>query len=318
MAQDEFAIIQQYFQGIGPVSDLTRLGIGDDAAVVDLPHGMQQVVCMDTLISGVHFPFDTAPGDVAAKALAVNLSDIAAMAATPCWFLLSLSIPDFNADWLQRFADGLRQVAEHHGVQLIGGDTCRGELSVTIQVAGQVPTGRYVSRAGASAGDLVLVSGQLGLAGLGLAHLQGHLELPQALLSRCLQALNRPQARLDLVNFLRDYASAAIDISDGLQGDLGHILKASGCGARIDQAALPVDPWITQHGLYRYALSAGDDYQICCTLPDHHRAEVENWNRRYPERQFSIIGELVDTGFLLQAGDAWIDLDNQGGFRHFD
>ena len=317
MAQDEFAIIQQYFHDIGPVSVHTRLGIGDDAAVVEVPTGMQQVVCMDTLISGVHFPGDTAAADIAVKALAVNLSDVAAMAATPSWFLLSASLPEFDAEWLRQFADSLRQSAERYGVQLIGGDTCRGSLSITIQVAGLVPAGSYVSRAGASAGDLVLVSGQLGNAGLGLAHLQGRLELPRELASRCVQALNRPQPRLDLVDFLQDFASAAIDISDGLQGDLAHILEASHCGARIEQAALPVDPWIEQHDMYRYALAAGDDYQICCTLAPRHRGEVENWNRRYPERSLTIIGELVDSGFLLRVGDEWVDLGKRGGFRHF-
>jgi thiamine-monophosphate kinase len=318
MAQDEFAIIRQYFRDVGPVCADTRLGIGDDAAVVEVPAGMQLVVCMDTLISGVHFPAQTAAADIAAKALAVNLSDLAAMAATPSWFLLSASLPEFDADWLRQFAEGLRQSAEHYGVQLIGGDTCRGYLSITIQVAGLVPADGYVTRAGARAGDLVLVSGQLGNAGLGLAHLQGRLELPGDLASRCLQALNRPQPRLDLVDFLRDFASAAIDISDGLQGDLGHVLKASGCGARIEQAALPVDPWIEQHDLYHYALAAGDDYQICCTLAPRHRGEVDNWNRRHPERSLTIIGEMVDSGFLLRAGDEWVDLGNHGGYRHFE
>jgi len=318
MAQDEFAIIQQYFQNIGPVSEYTRLGIGDDAAVVEVPAGMQQVVCMDTLISGVHFPPQTAAADIAAKALVVNLSDVAAMAATPSWFQLSLTMPRFDADWLQQFADGLRQTALRYGVQLIGGDTCRGDLSITIQIAGLVPAGRYVTRAGARTGDLVLVSGQLGNAGLGLAQVQGRLELPEALAARCLQALNRPQPRLDLVDFLREFASAAIDVSDGLQGDLAHILKASRCGARIEQAALPVDPWLEQHGLYHYALAAGDDYEICCTLPPRFRGEVETWNRQYPERCLTIIGELVESGFLLHTGEGWIDLGERGGFRHFD
>jgi len=318
MAQDEFSIIRQYFHDVGPECADVRLGIGDDAAVIAVPDGMQLAVSIDTLISGVHFPPDTAAADVAAKALAVNLSDLAAMAATPSWFLLSISLPGFDADWLQQFSDGLRRSAERYDVQLIGGDTCRGQLSITVQIAGLVPADGYVSRAGASVGDLVLVSGQLGNAGLGLAHLQGSLELPEELASRCVRALNRPQPRLDLVDFLRNFASAAIDISDGLQGDLGHILEASGCGARIEQGALPVDPWIEQHDLYRYALASGDDYQICCTLAPRHRGEVENWNSQYPERSLTIIGEVVDSGFLLRVGDEWIDLGNHGGFRHFE
>jgi len=189
---------------------------------------------------------------------------------------------------------------------------------VTIQVAGSVPANGYVTRAGASVGDLVLVSGQLGSAALGLAHLQGQLQLPRERLQHCLQALNRPEPRLDLVEFLRSHATAAIDISDGLRGDLGHILEASGCGARIDQAALPVDPWIAQQDLYHYALAAGDDYQLCCTLPANRRAELEAWNQRYPQRRLSIVGEIVDSGFLLQVGDDRVDLEREGGYRHFN
>ena len=318
MAQDEFAIIRHHFRDIGKPHDHTRLGPGDDAAVVEVPPGMQQVVSMDTLIAGVHFPFDTAPADIGHKALAVNLSDLAAMAASPAWFLLSLSLPRADSDWLQQFAGGLRDMAEDHGIELIGGDTCRGELSITIQVAGLVSADRYVSRAGAAAGDLVLVSGQLGNAGLGLAHLQGRIQLPEALARRCLQALNRPQPRLDLADFLRSYASAAIDISDGLRGDLAHILEASACGAQIERAALPVDPWIEAQGLYDIALGAGDDYEICCTLPPRFRDEIEDWNRQNPDRGFAVVGELVDDGYRMRVCDDWVDLQANGGFRHFD
>ncbi len=318
MAQDEFGIIQQYFTDIGKPGTGTVLGIGDDAAVIEVTPGYQQVVSMDTLICGVHFPVDTDPADIACKALAVNLSDLAAMAATPSWFLLSLSLPQGDPDWLGQFADGLRQMADRFGVQLIGGDTCRASLSITIQIAGLVPAGKYVSRAGAQPGDLVVVSGQLGNAGLGLAHLQGRIELPETLQSRCLQALNRPQPRLQLVDFLREFASAAIDISDGLRGDLAHILNASHCGARIDQEALPVDPWLKQQALHDYALSAGDDYEICFSLPPEHRAEVDAWNRQQPDCPLSIIGEMTGSGFILQVDDDFVDLAPQGGFRHFD
>jgi thiamine-monophosphate kinase len=317
MAQGEFEIIQAYFREIGKPSANVRLGIGDDAAVVELPPGMQQVVCMDTLIDGVHFPRDTAAADIACKALAVNLSDLAAMAATPDWFLLSLSLPEADADWLAQFAQGLGDTAKRYGVQLIGGDTCRGPLSVSVQIAGLVPAGEYVSRAGAGEGDLVLVSGQLGNAGLGLAQLSGRLSLPEPLATRCVAALNRPRPRLDLVEFLHDHASAAIDISDGLQGDLAHLLKASGCGARIDRAALPVDPWVEQQDLYEYALSAGDDYEICCSVPARHRGAIDDWNRAHPDSGLSVIGEIVERGYVLRVDDRWLDLES-GGFRHFN
>ena len=318
MAQDEFAIIQQYFSAIGEAAPGILLGIGDDAAVVELPDGFQQVVSLDTLIAGVHFPLDTPPADIAYKALAVNLSDLAAMAATPSWFLLSLTLPQFDADWLRDFSGGLRQTAERFKLQLIGGDTCRGALSISVQIAGLVPSGKFVTRAGARVGDLVVVSGTLANAGLGLAFKQGRIDLPQALQPRCLAALNRPQPRLELNNFLRNYATAAIDVSDGLQGDLAHILTASHCGARIDQAALPVDPWIEQEGLYQYALAAGDDYEICCTVPAQQAERIEAWNRQHNDCQLTVIGEITAAGFTLQVGDDLIDLSVSGGFRHFD
>jgi thiamine-monophosphate kinase len=318
MAQNEFAIIQQYFTDVGNPSDNTVLAIGDDAAVVEVPPGFQQVVSIDTLIEGAHFTLDASPEDIAHKALAVNLSDLAAMAATPNWFLMSISLPEVDEQWLQRFATGLKHTAECYSVQLIGGDTCLGNLSISIQIAGLVPSGQYVSRAGASPGDLVLVSGQLGNAGLGLASRQGRVELPEALRMRCLQALNRPQPRLELVDFLRSFASAAIDISDGLQGDLAHILKASHCGATIDRASLPVDPWIKQQDLYHYALAAGDDYEICCTLPPQCRAEIDAWNRQHTDCRLTIIGEITGPGFFLKIDGGQIDLASTGGYRHFD
>jgi thiamine-monophosphate kinase len=318
MAQNEFAIIQQYFSAIGKPSTNTVLGIGDDAAVVEVPAGYQQVVSIDTLIAGVHFPLETNPADIACKALAVNLSDLAAMAATPSWFLLSLSLPQTEPSWLEAFAGGLRQAAAEFELQLIGGDTCHGALSISLQVAGLVPAGEFVTRAGASSGDLVLVSGKLGAAGLGLAHLQGSIDLPEALRADCLRALNRPRPRLELSGFLRRFATAAIDISDGLQGDLGHILKASRCGARIDRAALPVMPWIEQQDLYHIALGAGDDYEICCTVPAKHRAEIDEWNRRHAHCRLSTIGEITESGFYLQVGDRITDLADAKGYRHFE
>jgi len=318
MAQNEFAIIQQYFVDVGKPGDNTVLAIGDDAAVVDVPSGFQQVVSMDTLIEGAHFTLDNSPEDIAHKALAVNLSDLAAMAATPNWFLMSISLPEVDEQWLQRFSTGLKHTAERYSVQLIGGDTCRGNLSISIQIAGLVPAGQYVSRAGARPGDLVLVSGQLGNAGLGPASRQGRVELPEDLRQRCLRALDCPQPRLELVDFLRSFASAAIDISDGLQGDLAHILKASHCGATLDRASLPVDCWIEQQDLYHYALAAGDDYEICCTVPPQYRAKVDAWNLQHDDCQLTIVGEITGPGFFLKVGDDQIDLASTGGYRHFD
>ena len=318
MAQDEFAIIERYFSNIGKPAANIALGIGDDAAVVEVPSTEQLVVSMDTLVSGVHFPSDTSPADIAYKALAVNLSDLAAMGATPAWFLLALTLPQNDATWLHQFADGLRQAANTFKLQLIGGDTCHGHLSISIQIAGLAPSGRYVTRGHASPGDLILVTGELGNAALGLAHKQGEIDLPHHLQTQCLRALNRPQPRLELTPFLREYASAAIDISDGLQGDLAHLLKASDCGARIEQLALPVNAWIEQHSAYHYALAAGDDYEICCSVPAKYRAEIENWNRGHADCRLSIVGEITESGYFLSDGESLVDLGNAPGYRHFD
>ena len=317
MAQDEFAIIERYFSNIGKPAANVALGIGDDAAVVEVPPAEQLVVSMDTLVSGVHFPPDTNPADIAYKALAVNLSDLAAMAATPAWFLLALTLPHNDHTWLHQFASGLSQTAETFKLQLIGGDTCHGELSISIQIAGLVPSSCYVTRRHASLGDLILVTGELGNAALGLAHHQGKIDLPPNLQAKCLLALNRPQPRLELIPFLREYASAAIDISDGLQGDLAHLLKASGCGAKIMQHALPVNAWIGQQNCYDYALAAGDDYEICCCVPAVHQVEVDSWNREHPDCRLSIIGEIVEAGYFINDGETLINLDAARGYQHF-
>ena len=318
MAHDEFAIIERYFSDIGDSAGNVVLGVGDDAAVVDVPPGDQLVVSMDTLLGGTHFPIDTSPADIAYKALAVNLSDLAAMAASPAWFLLSLTLPKNDSSWLSQFANSLRRTADQFNLRLIGGDTCRGALSITIQIAGLVPSDRFVTRKHATPGDLILVSGELGNAGLGLAQKQGEVDLPRDLQSKCLLALNRPQPRLELIPFLRDFASAAIDISDGLQGDLAHVLKASSCGASIARDSIPVNAWIEQQQAYHYALGAGDDYEICCCVPARHRGAIEIWNRDHPACRLTVIGEVIESGYILQQAERLIDLTNLRGYRHFD
>lgn len=315
---NEFAIIEQYFTSIGKLADSTILGIGDDAAVVEVPAGQQLVVSMDTLIEGTHFPQHTSPVDIAYKSLAVNLSDLAAMGASPAWFLLSLSLEGNDPKWLSQFADSLNQTANAYGLQLIGGDTCRGKLAISIQIAGHVPRGQFVERRGAAVGDIILVSGELGNAALGLAQQSGKVALKPVLQAKCGLALNRPRPRLELTPFLREFASSAIDISDGLVGDLKHILDASDCGASLARAALPVDAWIEQHDAYEYALDAGDDYEICCTLPAHFRGEVDNWNRAHPQCRLTPVGEITQSGYHLRDGERLIDLSRRQGFRHFD
>ena len=279
---------------------------------------MQAVMSIDTLISGVHFPKNTSAADIAYKSLAVNLSDLAAMAATPAWFLVSLSLPDYDETWLDEFSSSLKEIAQTFQLELIGGDTCRGPLSITIQITGLVSKDRYVTRSGARPGDKILVSGMLGSAALGLAHSQKRIKLPKSIAGICLGALNRPLPRLELVEFLSRYASAAIDLSDGLVGDLAHILKLSNVGAKVNRASLPVLAWIKENKAYQYALSGGDDYEICLSLPREHWARVVQWNQQYPDCRLSEIGEICESGYTLIQGKQTIDLDDWQGYQHFD
>ena len=317
MAADEFSLIQRYFTAVGAPNPNTCLGIGDDAAVCIVPQGQQLVASIDTLVSGVHFLPDTAPADIAHKALAVNLSDLAAMAAEPAWFLLSLTLPQAEDAWLEAFSAALAAIARTYRIELIGGDTCRGHLSITIQVSGLVPDSAYVTRSGARPGNLIAVSGRLGSAALGLAHLRGQVRLPESIREQSVDALLRPRPRLELIPFLRRHATAAIDISDGLQADLGHLLEASGCGAVIERSLLPVDDWIRDQDQYRFALSSGDDYEICCCIAAEDRASVDAWNRESPDCPLTLIGEVSDTGFVMLQDGEPIDLHDQRGFRHF-
>lgn len=317
MPQAEFSIIENYFSNIGPVGRWTKLSQGDDAAVLEIPEGKQAVMSVDTLIAGVHFPPETSPADIAHKALAVNLSDLAAMAATPAWFLLSLTIPDTNEHWLESFSQSLKQIADRYQIELVGGDTCHGPLSITIQVTGLVDKDKYITRSGAQPGDLILVSGQLGNAALGLAHQQNRIKLNGKIESLCIESINRPIPRLCLAGFLQSYASAAIDVSDGLVGDLKHILDKSKVGASIRQSDLPVNEWIKINNAYEYALSGGDDYELCLAIPAKRKDQIALWNKDNPDCQLREIGQITKPGYYLQTENETIDLAHAKGYQHF-
>jgi len=276
---NEFELIQRYFSRQNLAREDVVIGIGDDAAVLAVPAGMQLVISTDTFTAGVHFPTQTDPASIGHKALAVNLSDLAAMGATPAWFTLNLSLPAADPDWLAAFSQGLLALAHNHQVQLIGGDTTRGPLSITITVLGLVPAGQALLRAGAKPGDQIYVTGHLGAAGMGLLYLQGKLPLPEEYRAGVLDKLNRPLPRVQEGLLLRGLASACIDISDGLLADLGHILQASRVGATVMLENLPLAPayragfnelgWDT-------ALAHGDDYELCFTLPAAKQSALQN------------------------------------------
>ena len=276
MALGEFELIRRFFAECDPTRSDTRLGIGDDAALLQCAAGMELAVTVDTLVAGVHFLPDVDPFSLGHKALAVNLSDLAAMGAEPAWCTLALTLPEAEAAWLHGFADGFLGLARRHGVELVGGDTTRGPLSITIQAMGQVPIGQALKRSGARPGELIYVSGPLGGAGLGLKLRLGQADRDEP---TALAALERPEPRLALGLALRQLATACIDISDGLAADLGHLLTTSGAGATLVYEDLPLSDAVRNHiatnGDFTLPLCAGDDYELCFTVPPGRRVETD-------------------------------------------
>lgn len=281
MALNEFALIEEYFSSLGKAPGVA-LGVGDDAAVLDILEGEQLVVTVDTLVAGVHFPQNASPGDIAHRSLRVNLSDIAAMGAEPRWFTLALTLPEAKKDWLQAFSQALAEDASTFGCALVGGDTTAGPLSITIQLFGAVPKGKALTRSGAKAGDAVYVTGSLGEAAAALSLfgvadpvIIDNENEREALLQR----FYRPEPRLKEGLQLQGLASAALDISDGLLADLGHIAKASHLGAEIQLDQLPVAPWLKAlaepERVTKWMLSGGDDYELCFTVPKENSATVD-------------------------------------------
>jgi thiamine-monophosphate kinase len=280
MALTEFELIERFFRR---PSRHATMGIGDDAALVMPAAGCELAVSVDMLVSGRHFFPDADPASIGHKTLAVNLSDMAAVGATPRWALLAGALPEIDTTWLAAFARGLFALADEHRVELIGGDTTRGPLTLCVTILGEVPTGQALLRSGAKAGDSIWVSGRLGDAALALAHAQGQVALSAEELAVCERALLMPTPRVALGERLRGMATAAIDISDGLTGDLGHVLRASGVGAEVELAAIPRGAAMSrllasaQRELaLRCLLAGGDDYELCFTVPQGCEASLGN------------------------------------------
>ncbi len=271
----EFDLIRQYFTRPTPSA---LLGVGDDAALLQVSPGMELAVSVDMLVEGRHFAPQDGPGTVGHKSLAVNLSDMAAMGAKPRWATLALALPAADEKWLRGFAGGFFGLAGKFGVDLVGGDTTRGPLNICIQIMGEVPAGQALRRDGAKVGDEIWVSGALGTAALALAFRQGRVELEQMEAAACLPALYVPQPRVELGLSLRGIATSAIDVSDGLLADLGHILEQSGVGAEIHFEALPLHEVTRRHiGLdvaKSCVLAGGDDYELCFSAPAARHAEL--------------------------------------------
>lgn len=280
MACGEFSLIARYFNRDGYSRRDVNQGIGDDCALLIPPEKQQLAISVDTLVAGTHFLPDISPEDLGYKALAVNLSDLAAMGADPAWLTLALTLPSIDEDWLRRFSDSLFELLDYYNMQLIGGDTTRGPLSLTISVHGWVPQGRALKRAGARVGDSIYVTGTLGDSAAGLAILLQDLDVGDDIRRDYLVGRHlRPSPRILQGQALRGLANSAIDLSDGLASDLGHILTASGVGARIMMDALPISgelaATVTPEQALRWALSGGEDYELCFTVPEINRGALE-------------------------------------------
>lgn len=318
MAIGEFALIEKYFTGIGR-SPLVDLNIGDDCALLTPPPGQQLAISADTLVADVHFPAGAEPALIAQKALRSNLSDLAAMGAQPLAFTLALTLPTADENWLAAFSTGLRECAHEFGIALIGGDTTRGAQPViTIQVMGLLPCGSALTRSGAKAGDSIFVTGTLGDARAAL----DCLSTPAANLTAAerffLKRYYTPTPRVAFAQALRTIASAAIDISDGLSADLGHILARSGVGAHIDTNTLPLSPALQRHPQARhFALHGGDDYELCFTAENSRAAEIHTLAKQFAT-PVAAIGEMVARpGLFARDSDGTLTALAATGYTHF-
>jgi len=316
----EFDLIKRYFTRPTPSASL---GVGDDAALLQVAEGMQLAVSTDMLVSGTHFYADADPYLLGHKTLAVNLSDLAAMGAAPRWATLSLALPEENEHWLQRFSSGFFDLADEHGVELVGGDTTRGPLNLCVTIMGEVPQGKALRRDGAQPGDDIWVSGTLGGAALGLAHLRGKIKLPEGARVTCLDALHQPQPRVALGLALRGVANSAIDVSDGLHADLGHILECSNAAAELRYDRLPMSSFFASVDdemielAQQCVLAGGDDYELCFTAPVAQRDEIEQIATRL-RLQLTRIGKIVSgRGCKVRAADGSVMKIEKGGYDHF-
>lgn len=309
MSLGEFSLIDKFFKKTTLKNAETRLGIGDDCALLSIPSGYELAITTDTMVENVHFFPNANPAQLGHKLLAVNLSDLAAMGAKPLAVTLALTLPKVDENWLHEFSTGFLNLAQQHRVDLIGGDTTKGALTLTVQAMGLVPAGKALKRSNAQVGDLVFMSGFLGDAGLGLKIMQGQKFNAENTLAR----FHQPKPRIETGLALRDVANACIDISDGLVSDLGHILKQSGVGATVEFEKLPlsneVKNYIQQTGDWQMPLISGDDYELCFTVSPQNA-------HRIPEN-CTHIGFIDSQAGLRLKKDGQIQTITAKGYEHF-
>ncbi len=318
----EFQLIQQFFQreqAEQPAAGVL-LGIGDDCALLQIPDGKQLAVTVDTLVADVHFPVDADPELIAERALRTNLSDLAAMGVDPLWFTLALTLPEANEEWLRSFSRGLFKCAREYGIALVGGDTTSGPLTITIQAMGATQTHQTLRRDGANVGDFILVTNTLGDGAAALAFIQHKRNFSEEHADYLLQRFYRPVPRLSESVLIREIASSALDISDGLVADLQHICDASDLGAVIDVENLPLSAAINSLDdsaqAYQWALAGGDDYELCFTVPPENMADVAMLIAQ-GKLQATVIGEMIPGNKVICEYEGEPFALTTTGYQHF-
>ena len=320
MALSEFALIERYFRRCGAQRADVRLGVGDDATLLAVPGDAELVAAIDTLVAGVHFPHGSPPASIGHRALAVNLSDLAAMGARPAWALLALTLPEAEENWLEEFTTGFADLARAHNVALVGGDTTRGPLCISVQLLGHVAAGTALTRGGGNAGDVLFVSGTCGDAAAGLAIEQGQLAADRDARAWLRERFRWPTPRVALGERLRGFASACIDVSDGLLADAGRLAQASHAGAELAWAELPLSqPLLEVLGEVRareLAFSGGDDYELCFAVPPQNVARL---TAQLPpqEWRYARIGVLrAEPGTVVMRDGSVMEFSHSG-YEHF-
>lgn len=316
----EFELIKKYFTEQAINRKDVCLGIGDDCALLSPSERHNIAVTTDTLVAGVHFPENTPPRAIGHKAIAVNLSDLAAMGAEPAWISVAITLPEIDELWISEFCGGLFELCEYYNVQLIGGDTTQGPLSITVTAQGLTPIDKHISRAGAKTGDWIYVTGEIGDAALAVKHYYGELKLESEALKQCQLRLDYPKPQVLAGQALREYASSAIDLSDGLLADLTHICKASNVGANIVLEDLPVSnvlyDTLGREEAIELALEGGDDYELLFTVSEDNKVGMETALANVGAT-ITCIGQLNTSEKITTTLNSKPTQINAQGFEHF-
>lgn len=316
----EFELIKKYFTEQAVQRKDVFLGIGDDCAVLTPAENQNIAVTTDTLIVGVHFSKTTPPRAIGHKAIAVNLSDLAAMGAEPSWISVAITLPEVDEEWVGEFCAGMFELCEYYNVKLVGGDTTQGPLSITVTAQGFIPYNKQIARSGAKAGDWLYVTGEIGDAALALESYYGNIDLSLDALTKVNQRLNYPKPRVLAGQTLREYATSAIDLSDGLMSDLTHICQASNVGVNLVLDDLPVSEVLMealgQEEAYEVALKGGDDYELLFTVAEEHKVGMET-TLSNAGMKVTCIGQLNATGKITTTLNNKAIQLNVSGFEHF-